>query len=307
MISPRKALERLGRRPAKGLGQHFLIHRATAEKIAGTIRPGPGDVVVEIGAGLGALTSPLSKSGACVVAVEIDGELARFLRDEVLVEAPRDLVVVLARDILQVDLLSLSERWGRKLKVIGNLPYQISSPVLFRLMQGASCIEEGVLTLQAEVAERLLAEAGDRDHGILSVMAAYHCDRRRLMRLKPSQFYPPPKVDSTVVHLAFRPWPKEPQVDVDWLLRVVKAGFSHRRKTLRNSLMGGSLPGLREGTLDEALAASGIEPRRRPESLTVEEYVNLAFALARHVQRREVEGRGVPSTRSYNRSIDSIR
>jgi len=127
------------------------------------------------------------------------------------------------------------------------------------------------------------------------------------MRLKPSQFYPPPKVDSTVVHLAFRPWPKEPQVDVDWLLRVVKAGFSHRRKTLRNSLMGGSLPGLREGTLDEALAASGIEPRRRPESLTVEEYVNLAFALARHVQRREVEGRGVPSTRSYNRSIDSIR
>jgi len=281
MISPRKALERLSRRPVKGLGQHFLIHRATAEKIAATIRPGPGDVVVEIGAGLGALTSPLSKSGACVVAVEIDGELARFLRDHVLVEAPRDLVVVLGRDILDVDLLSLSERWGRKLKVIGNLPYQISSPVLFRLMEGASCIEEAVLMLQAEVAERLLAEAGNRDHGILSVMAAYHCDRRRLMRLKPSQFYPPPKVDSTVVHLAFRPWPKEPQVDVEWLLRVVKAAFSHRRKTLRNSLMGGSLPGLTGGTLDEALGDSGIEPRRRPESLTVEEYVNLAHAMGK--------------------------
>ena len=292
MISPRKALERLSRRPVKGLGQHFLIHRATAEKIAATIRPGPGDVVVEIGAGLGALTSPLSKSGACVVAVEIDGELARFLRDHVLVEAPRDLVVVLGRDILDVDLLSLSERWGRKLKVIGNLPYQISSPVLFRLMEGASCIEEAVLMLQAEVAERVLAEAASRDHGILSVMAAYHCHRRRLMRLKPSQFYPQPKVDSTVVHLAFRPWPKQPQVDVEWLLSVVKAAFSHRRKTLRNSLMAGSLPGLAEGTLDQALADSGIEPRRRPETLTVEEYVNLAFMLGRSAPRGEAEGRG---------------
>jgi 16S rRNA (adenine1518-N6/adenine1519-N6)-dimethyltransferase len=281
MISPRKALERLGRRPAKGLGQNFLIHQATAEKIAAALRPGPGDVVVEIGAGLGALTLPLSKSGACVVAVEIDGEFAGFLRDQVLVEVSQDLVAVLAKDILEVDLLSLSGRWGRKLKVIGNLPYQISSPVLFRLMEGASCIEEAVLMLQAEVAERLLAEAGNRDHGILSVMAAYHCDRRRLMRLKPSQFYPPPKVDSTVVHLVFRPWPKGPQVNVEWLLRVVKAAFSHRRKTLRNSLMGSSLPGLTGGTLDEALGDSGIEPRRRPESLTVEEYVNLAHAMGK--------------------------
>lgn len=292
MISPRKALERLNRRPAKGLGQHFLVHQATAAKIAASIRPGPGDVVVEIGAGLGALTSPLAKSGACVVAVEIDGELARFLRDEVLDGVPRDLVAVLARDILEVDLLSLSGRWGRKLKVIGNLPYQISSPVLFRLMEGAACIEEAVLMLQAEVADRLLAEAGSRDHGILSVMAAYHCDRRRLMRLKPSQFYPPPKVDSTVVHLAFRPWPKEPQVDVEWLLRVVKAAFSHRRKTLRNSLMGGSLSGLTGGTLDEALGDTGIEPRRRPETLTVEEYVNLAVALGRSGPRREAQGQG---------------
>jgi 16S rRNA (adenine1518-N6/adenine1519-N6)-dimethyltransferase len=307
MISPWRALERLGRRPAKGLGQHFLIHQATAKKIAAAIRPSPGDVVVEIGAGLGALTLPLSKSGACVVAVEIDGELAGFLRDEVLAGAPRDLVAVLARDILEVDLLSLAGRWGRKLKVIGNLPYQISSPVLFRLMEGASGIEEAVLMLQAEVAGRLLAEAGSRDHGILSVLAAYHCDRRRLMRLKPSQFYPPPKVDSTVVHLTFRPWPKEPRVEVEWLLRVVKAAFSHRRKTLRNSLMGGSLPGLTGETLDAVLGASGIEPRRRPESLTVEEYVNLALALGRCVRRGEVEGSGLSSAKAHSRGIDSIR
>jgi 16S rRNA (adenine1518-N6/adenine1519-N6)-dimethyltransferase len=284
MISPRQALKRLGRRPAKGLGQHFLIHRATAEKIAAAIRPGTGDVVVEIGAGLGALTLPLCKSGARVVAVEIDRGVATFLRDEILSEVPRDLLTVLAADILEVDLFSLSTRWGRKLKVIGNLPYQISSPVLFKLMDAAPCIDEAVLMLQGEVAERLLAEGGSRDHGILSVTMAYHCDRSRLMRLKPSQFFPPPKVDSTVVRVVFRPWPGEQQVEAAWLLKVARAAFSHRRKTLRNSLMSGVLPGLTPGTLDEVLGDAGIEPGRRPESLTIEEYVRLAHALVKRLR-----------------------
>ncbi len=284
MISPRQALKRLGQRPTKSLGQHFLIHRATAEKIAAAIRPSTEDVVVEIGAGLGALTLPLCRSGARVVAVEIDRGLAAFLRDEILAEIPQDLYAVLAVDILAVDLYSLSARWGRKLKVIGNLPYQISSPVLFKLMDAAPCIEEAILMLQDEVAERLLAEGGTRDHGILSAMAAYHCDRRRLMRLKPSQFFPPPKVDSTVVRLIFRPWPGELRVEVGWFLKVVRAAFSHRRKTLRNSLMGGALPDLGAGTLDQALGDAGIEPGRRPESLTVEDYVRLAYVMAQRLR-----------------------
>jgi 16S rRNA (adenine1518-N6/adenine1519-N6)-dimethyltransferase len=284
MISPRQALKRLGRRPAKGLGQHFLIHRATAEKIAAAIRPGSGDVVVEIGAGLGALTLPLCKSGARVVAVEIDRGVATFLRDEILSEVPRDLLTVLAADILEVDLFSLSTRWARKLKVIGNLPYQISSPVLFKLMDAAPCIDEAVLMVQDEVAERLLAEGGSRDHGILSVMVAYHCDRFRLMRLRPSQFFPPPRVDSTVVRIVFRPWPGEQHVEAAWLLKVVRAAFSHRRKTLRNSLMGGVLPGLTAGTLDEVLGDAAIQPRRRPESLTIEEYVRLAHVLVKRLR-----------------------
>jgi 16S rRNA (adenine1518-N6/adenine1519-N6)-dimethyltransferase len=281
MISPRQALRRLGRRPVKGLGQHFLMHRATAEKIAAAIRPGTGDVVVEIGAGVGALTLPLCRSGARVVAVEIDRGLAAFLRDEILSEIPKDLVTVLAADIMEVDLFSLSARWGRKLKVIGNLPYQISSPVVFKLMDAAPCLDEAILMLQDEVAQRLLAEGGSRDHGILSVMVAYHCYRSCFMHLKPSQFFPPPRVDSTVVHLVFRPWPGELRVDVGWLLKVVRAAFSHRRKTLRNSLMGGALSDLAVGTLDESLGDAGIQPGRRPESLTVEEYVCLAHALAK--------------------------
>ena len=137
--------------------------------------------------------------------------------------------------------------------------------------------------LQDEVAERLLAEGGSRDHGILSVMAAYHCNRRRLMRLKPSQFFPPPRVDSTVVHLIFRPWPGEPGVEAGWLLKLVRAAFSHRRKTLRNSLLGSSLPDLTAETLDQALSDAGVQPGRRPESLTVAEYVRLAHTLAKRL------------------------
>jgi 16S rRNA (adenine1518-N6/adenine1519-N6)-dimethyltransferase len=167
--------------------------------------------------------------------------------------------------------------------VIGNLPYQISSPVLFKLMDAAPCIEEAILMLQDEVAERLLAEGGSRDHGILSVMAAYHCNRRRLMRLKPSQFFPPPKVDSTVVQLVFRPWPGEPRVEAGWLLKLVRAAFSHRRKTLRNSLLGSPLPDLTAETLDQALSDAGVQPGRRPESLTVEGYVRLAHTLAKRL------------------------
>ena len=279
MISPRQALKMLGRRPAKGLGQHFLIHRATAEKIAAAIRPGPGDVVVEIGAGLGALTLPLSRSGARVVAVEVDPELAEFMRKQLFDKGQDKLVNIECMDILQLDFGALHDRFGTKLKIIGNLPYNISSPVLFKLMGEARCLQEAVLMLQNEVAERLLAGPGSKDHGILSVMSGYHSERRRVMRVKAKQFYPAPKVDSQVICLSFRACPLTPKVEADWLLQVVKCAFAHRRKTLRNSLLAGNLPGLTPESLDIALENADIEPRRRPESLDLEEFLRLADAL----------------------------
>jgi len=281
MISPRKALKILGIRPAKSLGQHFLIHQGTAEKIAAAINPTPEDVVVEIGAGLGALTWPLSRSGARVVAVEIDPELAGFLRQELLERGSEKLVSVECTDILQLDFAYLYGRFRRKLKIIGNLPYNISSPVLFKLMKGTQFIQEAVLMLQAEVAERVLAGPGSKDHGILSVLAAFHCERKRLMRVKPTQFHPPPKVDSQVISLSFRASPLEPTVDYVWLLQVVKAVFAHRRKTLKNSLLASSLPGLDQDFVVTALAQAEVEINRRPESLALEEFLRLAEALAR--------------------------
>ena len=281
MISPRQALKILGRRPAKGLGQHFLIHRATAEKIAAAIRPGPGDVVVEIGAGLGALTLPLSRSGARVVAVEVDPELAEFMRKQLYENGSDKLVSIECLDILRLDFGALYDRFGTKIKIIGNLPYNISSPVLFKLMGEARCLQEAVLMLQNEVAERLLAGPGSKDHGILSVMSEYHSERRRLMRVKSSQFYPVPKVDSQVICLSFRVCPLAPRVEADWLLQVVKCAFAHRRKTLRNSLLAGNLPDLTPESLDIALENAAIEPRRRPESLDLGDFLRLAGALAR--------------------------
>jgi len=281
MISPQQALKTLGKRPTKSLGQHFLIHQATAGKIAAAIHPEPGDVVVEIGSGLGALTLPLSKSGARVIAVEIDSELAAFLHRQFRAKTGEETVGVECMDILKLDLVALHDRFKRKLKIIGNLPYNISSPVLFKLMEGADCIQEAVLMLQNEVAERVLAGPGSKDNSILSIMAAYHSERKRFMRIKPSQFHPPPKVDSQVICLTFRKCPLTPRVESPWLLQVVKAAFSHRRKTIKNSLLASNLPDLTPESVSVVLADASIEPQLRPENLDLQDFLRLAHTLGK--------------------------
>ena len=281
MISPQQALKTLGKRPTKSLGQHFLIHQATAGKIAAAIHPEPGDVVVEIGSGLGALTLPLSKSGARVIAVEIDSELAAFLHRQFRAKTGEGTVGVECMDILKLDLVALHDRFKRKLKIIGNLPYNISSPVLFKLMEGADCIQEAVLMLQNEVAERVLAGPGSKDNSILSIMAAYHSERKRFMRIKPSQFHPPPKVDSQVICLTFRKCPLTPRVESPWLLQVVKAAFSHRRKTIKNSLLASNLPDLTPESVSVVLADASIEPQLRPENLDLQDFLRLAHTLGK--------------------------
>ena len=286
MISPQQALKILGKRPTKSLGQHFLIHQATAGKIAAAIHPEPGDVVVEIGAGLGALTLPLSKSGARVIAVEIDSELAAFLHRQFRAKTGEEAVGVECMDILKLDFVALHDRFKRKLKIIGNLPYNISSPVLFKLMEGADCIQEAVLMLQNEVAERVLAGPGSKDNSILSIMAAYHSERKRFMRIKPSQFHPPPKVDSQVICLTFRKCPLTPRVESPWLLQVVKAAFSHRRKTIKNSLLASNFPDLTPESVGTALDEAAIESRKRPESLGLEDFLRLARALSKKSEKR---------------------
>jgi len=181
--------------------------------------------------------------------------------------------------ILELDLIGLHEPLQRKMKLIGPLPYNISSPVLFKLMEAADCLKEAVLMLQDEVAERVLAGPGNRDYGILSVIVAYHSERRRLMRVKPSQFHPPPKVDSQVISLSFRDCPLTPKVEPSWLVQTVKAAFSHRRKTLRNSLLASKLGNLTPDCVSKVLQEASIEGSRRAESLTLEDFLRLAKGL----------------------------
>jgi 16S rRNA (adenine1518-N6/adenine1519-N6)-dimethyltransferase len=148
-------------------------------------------------------------------------------------------------------------------------------------MEGADCIQEAVLMLQNEVAARVLAGPGSKDNSILSIMAAYHSERKRFMRIKPSQFHPPPKVDSQVICLTFRKCPLTPRVEYPWLLQVVKAAFSHRRKTIKNSLLASNLPDLTPEFVGTALEEAAIESRKRPESLGLEDFLRLAHTLGK--------------------------
>lgn len=274
--SPRTLLERLGLKPQKSLGQHFLTQPKQARRIVAALDLTPADVVVEVGPGLGALTRPLAEQAARLVALELDRRLAEFLKQEFQAHPQ---VLILCQDILTYDLTALAREAGRPLKVVGNLPYQITSPLLFKLAAEKAAIERAVLMMQQEVALRLMAAPGGKDYGILSVLLQYHFAIESLFTLGPGNFYPPPQVTSTVVRL--RPRLVEPAAaDPELLRRLVRLAFGQRRKTLANSLGAGAADlGLTPAQIAELLKAVGIEPQRRAETLSVAEFVALANRL----------------------------
>ncbi len=274
--SPRTLLERLGRRPQKSLGQHFLTQPHQAARIVAALELHPDDVVVEVGPGLGALTGLLAQAAGRLVALELDRELAAYLAGEF---RQHPAVTVLCQDVLTFDLLALAREVGRPVKVAGNLPYQITSPLLFKLAAEKAAVQCAVLMMQQEVAQRLVAGPGGKDYGILSVILQYHFTLAGLFTLGPGNFYPPPHVDSTVVRLTPRR-PEAPADDPELFARVVKAAFGQRRKTLKNSLAAGAAGlGLAPETVLAALAALGLDPGRRAENLSVADFVALSNRL----------------------------
>jgi 16S rRNA (adenine1518-N6/adenine1519-N6)-dimethyltransferase len=246
--------------PRKRYGQHFLHDRGVIAKIVAAIDPRPGDAIVEIGPGTGALTAPLLERVARLDAVEIDRDLAARL------EAEHPRLRLHRGDALRFDFTQLPGR----LRVVGNLPYNISTPVLFRLAEVADRLRDAHLMLQKEVVERMVAAPSTPAYGRLSVMLQYRFEMRKLFDVKPGAFRPPPKVDSAVVRLVPRPPATLAAHDQAGFGRVVTAAFTKRRKQLRNALA---------GLVDEeALRALGIDPRLRPENLGVAEYVRIANA-----------------------------
>jgi 16S rRNA (adenine1518-N6/adenine1519-N6)-dimethyltransferase len=251
-------------RPRKRFGQHFLHDPGIIARILDAIAPQPGETVVEIGPGEGALTYPLLARCGRLTVVEIDRDLAARLSARP--EAGRELTVVQA-DALKLDLATLAPPGGQ-LRLVGNLPYNVSTPLLFRFLAQAGVIRDMHFMLQKEVVDRMAAGPGTGDYGRLTVMLAAGCRVEKLFDVGPGAFRPPPRVWSSVVRLV--PWaePPFPIPDPPRFAAVVRAAFSQRRKTLRNALSG-----LMSA---EAIRAAGVDPGVRAETLPPEAFGRLA-------------------------------
>jgi len=277
MTSPRMLLSAHDLRPRKQLGQNFLAQPATARMIVERARIGPGDRVLEIGPGLGALTLPLAEAAGSVLAVEKDAGLVPVLR-RALAAAGHERVEVREADILGCDLAAIAREAGGPLTVVGNLPYNISSQVVVQLIEARRDVARAVLMFQRELAARLVAAPGGRDYGRITAMLSYCASVQRLAVVGASAFYPAPQVDSEVVAIRFEPDRPYPPHDERHLFRVIAAAFGQRRKTLRNALSSGGL-GLAAGAAEEALRRADIDPRRRAETLDPAEFVRIEIAV----------------------------
>jgi 16S rRNA (adenine1518-N6/adenine1519-N6)-dimethyltransferase len=249
-------------RPKKRFGQHFLTDRHYLERIVAAIDPKPGERLVEIGPGTGLLTDRLAARVERMDVIEIDRELAAALARRF----PPDHVRVHEADALEFDFAAL----GAPLRVAGNLPYNVSTPLLFRIASIAERIEDCVFMLQKEVAERMVAAPSTAAYGRLSVMLQYRFAMAIAFRVPPGAFTPPPKVDSAVIRMEPLGEKRLRARDESLFERIVQAAFGQRRKTLRNAL--------RAVDLEAALQRAGIDPSRRGETLSVAEFVRLADA-----------------------------
>ena len=258
-------------RPRKRLGQHFLIDPNITRKMLKVAALRPEDVVFEIGPGRGALTQVLCERVSRVIAVELDRHLFDYLGQTC---AQHDALELHHGDALAFPYDTLP---GGTV-VMANLPYYMATPLLFRLLQERDRIDRMVLMLQREVAERMIAEPGSRDYGLLSVVIQYHTKPRKAFLVPASCFRPVPQVDSAVVCLAGRPDRPPPDARFDAVfMKVVRGAFAHRRKTLINSYRE---EGWEEPLMRRALEQTRIDPRRRAETLTVQEFIALAHCCS---------------------------
>ena len=253
-------------RPKKSFGQHFLHEKRYIDSIVSSISPKPDDVVIEIGPGEGALTLPLLGAAGKLTAIELDTDLIPDLKARA---AEVGQLEVIHADVLKVDFTALArERGVDKLRIAGNLPYYISSPILFHCVEHAHVIEDMHFMLQKEVVDRMAAEPGSKVYGRLSVMLQLVCRIEPLFEVPPGAFRPPPKVDSAVVRMVPLPPERLPDADPARLYAVVRAAFSQRRKTLSNAL---------KQVMDaEAIRSADVDPKARAEVLSPADFIRLA-------------------------------
>lgn len=260
-------------RPKKSLSQHFLINDRAAKRIVDSLNIQEDDKVLEIGAGKGALTRYLLQKARKVIAVEIDKTLCRYLEQTFLEK--KNLVLV-NKDVLKIDLGRLADQEGH-FKVIGNLPYQITSPLLSLLLENRKFVPASVLMVQREAAKRICAQPGGKDWSSLSVAVQLYSEVKTLFHLKPTSFFPPPKVQSSVIKMTFLKEPKVSVRDEGLFFRVIRSAFGQRRKMILNSLSANlDLP---KRELEFILGKVNLDPKRRPETLSIQEFADLSSAL----------------------------
>jgi len=252
----------LKHQPRKRFGQHFLTDDSVIERIVDAIDPQPGQAVVEIGPGLGAMTRPLAERLDRLSVIELDRDLAQRLRRQPKLD-------VIEADVLKVDIAALAAERGQLLRIVGNLPYNISTPILFHLLEAVEHVADQHFMLQKEVVERMAAGPGGKEYGRLSVMLQWRYRIESLFDVLPESFDPPPRVDSAIVRM--RPWPAPRVLPAGLLEELVRVAFSQRRKLLRHTL---------GRWLGERAYAGAFDLQRRAEEVAVDEYLDLAAALS---------------------------
>jgi 16S rRNA (adenine1518-N6/adenine1519-N6)-dimethyltransferase len=271
------AYGRVGRAKKK-LGQNFLVDENVIRKIVDAVSPKENETIIEIGAGRGALTGRLLESKSKVIAIEYDRELIPYLKERF---GERKSFTLIEADALQIDFQTLIER-GKKARIVANLPYYISTAILQRIVEQRKFISDMTLMLQREVVERITATVGGSERGFLTVLIEAFCETEKLFDVSPRSFRPVPKVWSSVVRFKMRD--KISVKDENLFLKIVSAGFAQRRKTIFNNLRHApkELVSLieKKGGVENVLNAAGIDSKRRAESLTLEEWIQIWSAVA---------------------------
>lgn len=272
--------------PKKKFGQNFLVHKSTAEAIVRAAEISSTEKVVEVGVGLGALTHPLAAAAEHVFGYEIDRGIVRFHEEE---EDLPENVTLIHQDILTADFHSISRMCGGSFSIVANLPYSISNPFIFKLIDNASLIKSATIMLQKEVAERLMASPNSKEYGVPTVLLASCATTRKVMTLKPGEFHPRPKIDSVVVRIDFdlnsRPTTKSGAFNFSLFRSIVRATFNHRRKTILNTLTNPlfyphtSDKARGKKDIQNAICMAQLQPSARPETLTLDDFIALTHQL----------------------------
>lgn len=273
--------------PSKKLGQNFLINQQTSGRIVEKAGVTADDTVVELGVGFGSLTIPLAQQVKQVIGLEIDAGIIKYHQENQ--NLPGN-VTLIHQDLLKADFEKLAGKCGGKLKIVANLPYSISNPLLFKLIENQKVMEWAVLMLQKEVGQRLTAKEGCKEYGILSVLLGSCASVENLLKISPANFHPRPKVDSVVVRIVFHPVParvgKLPSYDRYLLHNIVNSAFQQRRKTLLNALSSAGNSGLDKNEILQALNTAGISPKIRAERLSVEDFVKLTRSFSKQLSEK---------------------